>query len=387
MKKQLIYALSLVTGLFLSLVLTSCSDDDKKSTTTSEDAAAILAAIDAADQLEYNSSNAINWKAYMNQVATLLAADATTLYNEWYNSYANEFKSAGAGSTEFNTAKEATLQILGGCSDIANEVGEAKIGDPVNLWNSGKYEEAVYAVESWYSYHSRIDYSNNIISIRNAYRCSLDGSVGVNSLSAKIAATNPSLDNSVNEAINDAIDAILAIPQPFRSHLFSSEAQAAIAACANLNDLITGDLTNAVNALSEADCMAINQDYVDIVVMPTYLALKNANNALKTAVANFNGTSFNALAAAWEVARTPWEQSEAFLFGPVADLGLDPNMDSWPLDRSAINGILENGDFSGMNWDGPYDENSESIAEAQSIRGFHTLEYLVFKQGNPRSIN
>ena len=36
----------------------------------------------------------------------------------------------------------------------------------------------------------------------------------------------------------------------------------------------------------------------------------------------------------------PWEQSEAFLFGPVDILGLDPNMDSWPLDQVAIVNIL-----------------------------------------------
>lgn len=44
-------------------------------------------------------------------------------------------------------------QILDGCIDIANEVGESKIGEPLNLFNSGQQEKALYAVESWYSYH------------------------------------------------------------------------------------------------------------------------------------------------------------------------------------------------------------------------------------------
>ena len=43
---------------------------------------------------------------------------------------------------------------------------------------------------------------------------------------------------------------------------------------------------------------------------------------------------------AWITAREPWEESEAFLFGPVDELGLDPNMDSWPLDQNAIVQIL-----------------------------------------------
>ena len=35
--------------------------------------------------------------------------------------------------------------------------------------------DSLYAVESWYSWHSRDDYTNNIYSIRNAYYGSLDG--------------------------------------------------------------------------------------------------------------------------------------------------------------------------------------------------------------------
>ena len=74
------------------------------------------------------------------------------------------------------------------------------------------------------------------------------------------------------------------------------------------------------------------------------------------------------------------------MFGPVADMGIDPNMDSWPLDQKAIRGILNNGDFKGLNWSGEFDEDSEEIAAAQSIRGFHTLEYLIYKAGKARTV-
>lgn len=30
-------------------------------------------------------------------------------------------------------------------------------------------------------------------------------------------------------------------------------------------------------------------------------------------------------------------------------------------------------------------QRAEEIAEAQSIRGFHTLEFLLFKNGQPRT--
>ena len=34
-----------------------------------------------------------------------------------------------------------------------------------------------------------------------------------------------------------------------------------------------------------------------------------------------------------------------------------------------------------------YDEENENIEAAQSLRGFHTLEFLIFKDGQPRKAN
>ena len=74
------------------------------------------------------------------------------------------------------------------------------------------------------------------------------------------------------------------------------------------------------------------------------------------------------------------------IFGPVADKGLDPNMDSWPLDQDGIVQILTSGNYSDLNWDGDYDEEDDKIAGAQALRGYHTLEYLIFKDGEARTI-
>ena len=73
--------------------------------------------------------------------------------------------------------------------------------------------------------------------------------------------------------------------------------------------------------------------------------------------------------------------------GPVADQGLDPNMDSWPLDQAAIVNILNSGDYSQMKWSGNYTEDSEAISAAQNVRGFHTLEFLLFKDGQARTVD
>ncbi len=70
-----------------------------------------------------------------------------------------------------------------------------------------------YAVESWYSWHSRDDYTNNIYSIRNAYYGSLDGKVSDKSIS-KLVWSQCGVDMKVSAAITTAASAIQAIPQP-----------------------------------------------------------------------------------------------------------------------------------------------------------------------------
>lgn len=283
-------------------------------------------------------------------------------------------------------------QIIDGCIDIADEVGNAKIGDPLALYNEGKLTEALYAVESWYSYHSREDYQNNIFSIRNAYYGSRDGSVATNSLANLIAANNASLDTEVRNAIDAAAVAIMAIPDPFRNNINSSQSVAAQNACIELTEVLERlkayiERTGAVNTNAVLD--PIITSYVDVVVLPTYSDLKEKNAELYQEVLNFknnpSNAAFEAVAAAWLVAREPWETSEAFLFGPVDALGLDPNMDSWPLDQASIVNILNSGEFDDLDWsDG---DSDEAIEAKQGVRGFHTLEFLSFRNGEPRKVN
>ena len=283
-------------------------------------------------------------------------------------------------------------QIIDGCSDIANEVGEAKIGDPLSLWNSGKKQEALFAVESWYSFHSREDYSNNIYSIRNSYFGSRDGSVATNSLATLINKNNASLDSRIREAITNAAQAILNIPNPFRNNIGSAEAKTAQTRCAELVDILAELKTymEGTEAVNQDDVLTpIINNYVDKVVLPTYADLKEQNSKLYDVVSTFQASpsdaNFKAVADQWLVARAPWETSEAFLFGPVDDKGLDPNMDSWPLDASAIANILNSGNFDNLNWsDGDSDEDIEA---KQGIRGFHTLEFLTFYEGKARTLN
>lgn len=382
--KKLFFAASFLVAM--GMVTTSCGSDDDDTPEWSDNAV----------NVDYIADNAKSWGNYMVNVANLLKKDATVLYDDWTKSY-NGGKSYAVIFKEhqppYTSAISCVEQLIDGCFDIANEVGTAKIGEPYDFFKAGKTEEALYAVESWYSWHSRDDYRNNIYSIRNAYYGSRDGAISDKSLSALIAETNPALDEKVKKVIADAAVAIYAIPDPFRNHIASEETQKAMDACQNLADVLDKELKPAVTKMtdSEAKLKVIVENYVDVVVIPTYSDLKKTTEVLYTKVVNFqkdpSDANFEAAAAAWITAREPWETSEAFLFGPVADKGLDPNMDSWPLDQTGIVQILKSGEYNNIDWSGDYDEENEQIATAQNLRGFHTLEFLLFKDGKPRSVS
>ena len=53
----------------------------------------------------------------------------------------------------------------------------------------------------------------------------------------------------------------------------------------------------------------------------------------------------------------------------------------------SIVAILNSADWAALEWTGDYDEDDENIEAVQSVRGFHTLEYLTFKDGEPRSVS
>ncbi|MBQ7572508.1 MAG: peptidase M75 [Bacteroidaceae bacterium] len=387
MKKQLFLAATVA----LSLGFTACSDDNNNEKTIPEGTSEVT--IDE-NNIEVTSANVGTWTQYATAVANLLAKDASDLNEAWATSYKNDepyaltFKNFGG---EYQSAAACVQQIVDGCVDIASEVGTSKIGEPRDLWEAGKYTEAVYAVESWYSWHSIDDYSNNIQSIRNAFNGSRNNTEANHSLAAFTKAKNADLYADVKGKINAAYNAIKGMNAPFRSHIGSSSVTVAQNACAELVDVLEKDLTSFISQnADDEELTSIVSTYVDQVVLPTYADLVSRTAALRQAIVllgNHPSTAnFKTAADLWIEAREPWETSEAFLFGPVADLGLDPNMDSWPLDVDAIRGVMESGKIEELiKWDGEYDEDSEDIEAVQNVRGFHTLEFLLFKDGKART--
>lgn len=77
----------------------------------------------------------------------------------------------------------------------------------------------------------------------------------------------------------------------------------------------------------------------------------------------------------WRDARLPWEQAEGFLFGPVDQQGIDPAMDSWPVNVIDLEAVLASGNAL-----------TKEYLDAQegTIKGFHTIEYLLFGENGDK---
>ena len=83
--------------------------------------------------------------------------------------------------------------------------------------------------------------------------------------------------------------------------------------------------------------------------------------------------------ADWKKARADWENSEAFLFGAADVYSIDPHTDTWPVAANDLAQVLRDENAMG-NLD-------NFIKTANSgILGYHGLEYVLFREGQPRKI-
>ena len=79
--------------------------------------------------------------------------------------YGQSMLNAGVAGSKYVNYTDAAQELIQGCIDIADEVGQQKIGRPA----TGTSEEDKNYIESPYSLNSITDFVDNIISIRNAY--------------------------------------------------------------------------------------------------------------------------------------------------------------------------------------------------------------------------
>ena len=142
------------------------------------------------------------------------------------------------------------------------------------------------------------------------------------------------------------------------------------------------------NTVEDAQAAAVAEQFVDNTVAPTYTALAAKAEQLASQLAALKANPTNAgvreACETFLAAREQWEMSEAFLFGAAGDYGVDPHIDSWPLDEDAFNTLMAS---PAMNeaLDG---EDGDVVAGERlgnALLGFHGIEYILFRDGQPRS--
>jgi len=121
------------------------------------------------------------------------------------------------------------------------------------------------------------------------------------------------------------------------------------------------------------DLRPILQNEADNVILATYADLDLASADLLDAVVTLRdattGANLEAARSAWRATRIPWESSESFLFGPVDTQGLDPALDSWPVNEVDLASVL----------DGDQELTQAFVAGLEgTLKGFHTVEFLLW---------
>ncbi|MDR2473885.1 MAG: peptidase M75 [Tannerella sp.] len=131
----------------------------------------------------------------------------------------------------------------------------------------------------------------------------------------------------------------------------------------------------------EKKLQTVNKEYVKSVVLPIYKNLADRSILLEAALEALLQSPTDAnvtkACAEWKVSRQYWEWSEAFLFGAASSYNIDPHIDTWPLDKTQLENLLEN--------DKMMSDIENTIANLNNgLVGYHGLEYIIFREGQSR---
>ncbi len=152
----------------------------------------------------------------------------------------------------------------------------------------------------------------------------------------------------------------------------------------------TDDNNNVIDLENDAQEMALKaiiEDYVDNTVVPTYRGLADASIKLaevcdemcSAGVANLTTDQIALAGQYWIEARRYWELSEAWLYGAASDYNIDPHIDTWPLDKTAMDAMLNNA--AQMSQMSDRESAGEYVGSSlgQGLLGFHAIEYMIFE--------
>lgn len=149
-----------------------------------------------------------------------------------------------------------------------------------------------------------------------------------------------------------------------------------------------GEVTISDDEQRDKAYQEIAETFVNKTVVPTYTKMAQKTVDLVEDLRAYRKAptqeNLNKACDDFIESRGWWERSEAFLFGAANDFGIDPHIDSWPLDLPALQKYLEEA-TNIKELDG---EDSDIVARTklgQELLGFHGVEYILFENGKPRT--
>lgn len=154
------------------------------------------------------------------------------------------------------------------------------------------------------------------------------------------------------------------------------------------------DEKKSENSVSlDNDIKAAVEQYVPNVIYSTYNDLARESeelydllvDAADKGVNAISQADIDAICAKFLQARQSWEESEAFLYGAATDFGIDPHIDTWPLDVPSLATALSNAEQV-ENLEG---EDGIAYASAKlgaELLGFHGIEFILFRDGQNRTV-
>ena len=116
------------------------------------------------------------------------------------------------------------------------------------------------------------------------------------------------------------------------------------------------------------------------VVLSAGFASCSSDDDADNSVVTGSQAALDQACADWKVARANWENTEAFLFGAADVYSIDPHTDTWPVAANDLANVLR--DEKAMSTLDNFIKTANS-----GILGYHGLEYVLFREGQPRKID
>ena len=123
---------------------------------------------------------------------------------------------------------------------------------------------------------------------------------------------------------------------------------------------------------------------IAVLAMSFTACKKSSENNEDSKIKSGSQEALNAACEQWKESRQYWEWSEAFLFGPATTYSIDPHTDTWPFAKTQVESLMQKYNPATNDDDAAFID--EYIAKGESSAGFHAVEYILFRNGQPRQI-